>query len=242
MNTGRFFEFARDWFLRVISGVGEGEYLKRSGNSIVGATPAGAGDMLQATYDTDASGVVDLAEGMVETGGPTSLAMGAVADGEYLKRNGATVVGGAPSGYTPGVGHRICMNMMTDEPASVGQGTWSAGRDSNYFYCGRFLNNTHNDGDNFTMNFSVPAGTYKLRCNTAKSSNRGILKIYTDTVNLQGTFDLYAAALDATNISEVNGIVLSEGDHTITFTVDGKNGSSSDHYVSIEGISLERTA
>jgi hypothetical protein len=41
------------------------------------------------------------ATGLRETAGPTELAMGTVADGEFLKRSGATVVGDTPaSGYT----------------------------------------------------------------------------------------------------------------------------------------------
>lgn len=35
---------------------------------------------------------------LTETSGPTDLAIGAIADGEYLRRVGATVVGGTPSG------------------------------------------------------------------------------------------------------------------------------------------------
>jgi len=39
-----------------------------------------------------------IANKIVETAGPTTLTVGAVADGEYLKRSGATVVGGTPAG------------------------------------------------------------------------------------------------------------------------------------------------
>jgi len=56
--------------------------------------PSGAasGD-LSGTYP---SPTVTQARGLRETTGPTTLAMGAVADGEFLKRSGATVVGGSP--------------------------------------------------------------------------------------------------------------------------------------------------
>jgi hypothetical protein len=36
--------------------------------------------------------------GLRETGGPTNLTMGAVADGQYLKRSGTTIVGDTPAG------------------------------------------------------------------------------------------------------------------------------------------------
>jgi hypothetical protein len=39
---------------------------------------------------------VKQARGLRETSGPTTLVLGAIADGEFLKRSGATVVGGAP--------------------------------------------------------------------------------------------------------------------------------------------------
>ncbi len=82
----------------VMAGVADGEYLKRSGATIAGATPAGAGDMTKAVYDTGDDGIVDSSQGLRETGGPTSLAMGAVSDGQFLKRVGAAVVGAAGTG------------------------------------------------------------------------------------------------------------------------------------------------
>jgi len=36
-----------------------------------------------------------------ESGGPTDLTVGAIADGEYLKRSGTTVISGVPTGATP---------------------------------------------------------------------------------------------------------------------------------------------
>jgi len=56
------------------------------------------GDMKKSVYDTDNNGRADeaeLARGLRETTGPTSLPMGAVADGQVLKRVGATIVGAA---------------------------------------------------------------------------------------------------------------------------------------------------
>lgn len=41
---------------------------------------------------------VTQARGIRETAGPTTLVVGAVADGEYLRRVGSTVVGGSPAG------------------------------------------------------------------------------------------------------------------------------------------------
>jgi hypothetical protein len=52
-------------------------------------TGAASGD-LGGTYP---SPTVTQARGLRETSGPTTLAMGAVADGQYLKRVGSTIVG-----------------------------------------------------------------------------------------------------------------------------------------------------
>lgn len=83
--------------------VADGEYLRRSGATVVGGTPSAG--INQLTGDATAgpgSGAqavtVAQARGLRETAGPTTLTMGAVADGEYLRRSGTTVVGGTPTG------------------------------------------------------------------------------------------------------------------------------------------------
>ncbi len=81
-----------------MAGVADNTFLKRSGATIIGSTPAGAGDMTKAVYDTGDDGIVDNAQALQETGGPTKLAVGAVADGQFLKRVGAAVVGAAGTG------------------------------------------------------------------------------------------------------------------------------------------------
>lgn len=57
--------------------------------AFLGATAAAGGD-LSGNYPNP---VVDVARGLRETAGPTELALGAVADGQFLRREGSTIVG-----------------------------------------------------------------------------------------------------------------------------------------------------
>ena len=69
------------------------DQLRRLAATLGGGPPSGpaSGD-LGGTYPSPA---VTQARGIRETAGPTTLVAGAVADGEYLRRSGATVVGSA---------------------------------------------------------------------------------------------------------------------------------------------------
>lgn len=69
----------------------------QSDGSVAYESPS-SGDMSKSTYDTDDDGAVDMAEGLKETSGPTSLSMGSVSDGQFLKRDGSTIIGGTPAG------------------------------------------------------------------------------------------------------------------------------------------------
>jgi hypothetical protein len=81
-----------------LGSVSDGQFLRRSGTSIIGATPP-----VLAHRDTHKSGgsdaftSSDLLEAVVkrlqESSGPTNLTLGAVSDGQFLKRSGTNIVG-----------------------------------------------------------------------------------------------------------------------------------------------------
>lgn len=140
------------------------------------------------------------------------------------------------AGSTP-----IYWNMLTAAPDVVGQGTWFNFVSGAYLFGSGFTSSAGADGDNFTMNFRCPAGTYTLHVSGDKNTANGVLDIYVDDVE-KGSFDHWAAVGDFDNVDEVTGIVLTEGLHTLKFQVDGKHGSSTGYAMEIEGIYLQRTA
>ena len=91
--------------LLTVGAISDGQTLQRSGTTIAGATgvaPGGtaSGD-LSGTYP---SPTVTQARGLRETAGPTTLTMGAVADGQFLTRSGSTIVGAAGGGIAGSTG------------------------------------------------------------------------------------------------------------------------------------------
>ena len=86
----------------LLGAIADGTFLMRSGADIVGGLPA-----LPAHKDSHVDGAdpfesTDILEAIVkrllESGGPTALLIGAIADGQFLKRDGTGIVGSAAGG------------------------------------------------------------------------------------------------------------------------------------------------
>lgn len=67
-----------------------------------------------ATVASDGTITVSQARGLRETGGPTTLTMGAVADGQVLTRSGSSIVGSSPSaGSGISIGAAVALRAYT---------------------------------------------------------------------------------------------------------------------------------
>lgn len=138
----------------------------------------------------------------------------------------------------------IFWTMMSSEPDSVGQGSWTPSREPGSLLYGYFYNTTDEDGDNFSCKFRCPKGTYKLRINATKDMDAGILKLYIDDeqVGESGGYDQYNASYDGVHTIDISGLELDAGEHTLKFEVDGTNPSSGEYYMYIIAVTIQRTA
>lgn len=75
-----------------IGAVGDGQFLKRVGGEVIGATPA-PGGIVPPAGQIGGSTATPLVVGITESSGPTALPIGAIADGKFLKRSGSDLVG-----------------------------------------------------------------------------------------------------------------------------------------------------
>lgn len=112
---------------------------------------------------------------------------------------------------------------------SAKQGTWSflhRGTDTSFIGASTAAA-TADDGDYLEYKIWLPAGNYYLWFAVYKASDAGILKTYQGT-NLIDTEDCYTAVAGASTM-EISFAIVSTGQTTIKFLVDGKNGASTDY-------------
>jgi hypothetical protein len=91
-----------------LGSVADGQFLKRSGTSIVSAVPpVSPHKSTHVSGGTDAFTSTDLLEAIIkrirESGGPTDLLVGSIPDGKFLKRSGTNIIGADPPAGGGGV-------------------------------------------------------------------------------------------------------------------------------------------
>jgi hypothetical protein len=97
-------------------------------------------------------------------------------------------------------------------------------------------------GDYISFTINVPkAGTYDVHASSKNFSSRGIWQLRVDGVNLGAQQDEYSSNpggllgdLDAGPV-----VLKTAGNHTFTFTVAGKNASSTGYALSLDDLTLK---
>lgn len=96
-----------------------------------------------------------------------------------------------------------------------------------------YLQNTAADGDTYTIPFFLAAGTYTLAVLGRTSTNRGKQDLYVDNV-LVGTLDWYNAITQWNILKTIGSVaVATDGQHVLKSVVNGKNGSSTNFFLTI---------
>lgn len=152
-----------------------------------------------------------------------------------------TVTGGVPAwaaaAAAAGEGHIFILAINYD---SIGAGSLGLALNSLAFL-GYEMVSGGADLENFLYKAYLGAGTYTLQMILRTSTNYGILDIDIDDTEV-ASFDLYSADTYNVTKTQTGIVVASAGLKTIKLRVDGKNASSTDHYVRPIFIVLWRTA
>ena len=100
------------------------------------------------------------------------------------------------------------------------------------------------DGDYYTCQVELAAGTYNFHWNYGKYTSSGKCDLYIDGVKVNATtLDCYASSASYNNQWDLTGItVATSGMHEIKFLINGKNASSSDYTLVGSMIIMKRTA
>lgn len=95
------------------------------------------------------------------------------------------------------------------------------------------------DGNRFTLRLKVPGdGTYGVAVRFGTGPDLGIVQPSVDGRPLGDPVDLYAAEPGRTPELSLGRLELAEGDHTITFTVDGRASASTGLRARVDYIEL----
>jgi hypothetical protein len=98
-------------------------------------------------------------------------------------------------------------------------------------------------GDTFTVKLDVPrTGTYDVSTLQTRAADYGITELAIDGTTAGGPFDGYSPTLIGDARAQYGLVELTEGTHTVTFTVTGRNAASRGFFAGIDVIELELQA
>jgi hypothetical protein len=98
-------------------------------------------------------------------------------------------------------------------------------------------------GDTFTVEVDVPrAGTYGVSTLQTRAGDYGITALAIDGTTTGAPFDGYSPTLIGDARAQYGTVELTEGTHTVTFTVTGRNAASHGFFAGIDVIELELQA
>ena len=153
--------------------------------------------------------------------GPLSSVV-AAHTGNTLRIEGESLVAGA-SGTAPVVIQGNCCNVI-----------WS-GNAQLWFQASK-------TGDSMVLTIDVPtAGTYDLSAVMTKARDYGIVSLAVDGTSIGQPFDGYNFPDVIVATVEYGSVSLSAGTHQLTFTLVGKNASSTNYLVGIDYLQLVKT-
>ncbi len=138
-----------------------------------------------------------------------------------------------------GSGHLLIFPANYD---SIGQGTWVNSVQASAVWQYYLANSTNADGDNLTYKLYMAIGTYTLRVIVTTAADEGVLDIDIDAAEI-ASHDLYSAGTVFNVVFTTTSIaVAAAGIKAIKLRLDGKHGSSSDHYARVISLAFWRTA
>jgi lysophospholipase L1-like esterase len=148
-----------------------------------------------------------------------------------------TATGGSGTGGTTGTSVTFEAEVLARTASATGsQVTSEAGASG-----GQYVQLSGAPASGAWIEFTLPnvaAGTYAVKALHKANFNRGIVQASVDGVNQGSPCDQYAATAMQQAACSLGNKTLTAGNHTIRFTVTGKNASSSGFMLVIDQISL----
>lgn len=162
------------------------------------------------------------------------------------KLDANTVEIDAINSYLAGIHERVGSNIAIDTwgYSSVTQGSFARVLDDQW-YQGKYLESVGPlDGDQVNYRVFMVAGTYTITVIHAKSFLMGIMKVLIDgseEVSADCYVDVNSTEFDA-ETTTYGVVVPTTGFKVISFKVDGKNPLSSNYYINVSALFLDKTA